>query len=150
MKNKILFGAIGISLLLLTSGFAVWRRYRANTRFELPHGYRWRIASPNKMIICNNRGETLIGPGWISLWGRYPYIYGTCEGERFVINTRRGDLERFISCRDFERRLKQLSLPLLNIDSFRANLYDFIYDQGNTTRADNFRRAILPPGGIPD
>jgi hypothetical protein len=123
------------------TAFVYWR-YLENTRIRLPHGYVWRLHAPNEMVIVDPQNNIIIGPGYLEIRADYPYIYGFGNSQ-FILNLANGDLEFFDSWEGFQIRLDALGFSVTQ-NRHMANLYDFLFPEGNKTRAEEFLRAVRP------
>ncbi len=57
-------------------------------------------------------GEIVAGPGAVSLWGIYPWVYGTVDDRGFAIHLEDGKVEHFAVQEKFERFLQEEQLDL--------------------------------------
>lgn len=62
-------------------------------------------------------GETVIGPGSLLLWGRYPWVYGTVDGRGFRIDLKEKQVKIFETPEAYARFLHEEALdPALCVD----------------------------------
>lgn len=95
---------IGIALLLLFRFFAATGPVFDFTVFK------WKYVGDNMSVVESVDGNRLIGPGFISLWCRHPYVFGSCietpvcsSAPFFVLDLKSGRLERFSDDEVFKR-----------------------------------------------
>lgn len=102
MKKVILAGVL---LLILGMG--------CGDKISLPHGYLWKTTSPNQSEILAPSGQVILS-GYLSLWGKYPFVYGNGDGRHneFVLNLQTSEIIFFNSSNDFHSFLKENNLPL--------------------------------------
>lgn len=69
-------------------------------------------------------GEAVIGPGELVLWGSYPWVYGTVDGNGFRIDLKKKRVEVFKTPEAYERFLREEALdPALCVtpEKLRSN-----------------------------
>lgn len=69
-------------------------------------------------------GEAVIGPGELVLWGSYPWVYGTVDGNGFRIDLKEKRVEVFKTPEAYERFLREEALePALCVtpEKLRSN-----------------------------
>lgn len=56
------------------------------------NGITWKMMQHNESVLKTSKGGVLVGPGVISLWGKYPYIVGRISANgvvgKFIIDMR--------------------------------------------------------------
>ena len=102
MKNWILAGVLAFILCM-----------GCGDKIRLPHGYTWKTTEPNQSEIVAPSGQVVLS-GYLSLWGKYPFVYGNGDGrhKEFVLNLQTSEIIFFDSSNDFNSFLKAKNLPL--------------------------------------
>jgi len=130
--------------------------------YDFGNGYTWSVVDGNVTVIKNDRGDIVLGPGWIELWGVYPWIYGYIKTNdnyhRFMINTISSQVhfpEQRANCLECVRKeglkeckYKKLSLPSsVQIgENGLASLFTTIYtiNGRNNELGNRLRKSLLP------
>ncbi len=73
--------------------------------FQLDEDYYFTAAG-----IRVSGGKTVVGPGEVRLWGRYPWVYGTVDGKGFSVNLKTNDVEHFETEERYRRFLTEEQL----------------------------------------
>lgn len=126
----------GILLFILCMG--------CHDKISLPHGYIWKTTEPNQSEIITPAGQVILS-GYLSLWGKYPFIYGNGDRRQkeFILNLQTEEIIFFNSSNDFNSFLKGKNLPLFytpQSDSHQTTVNNIIYLKDS--RSAEFMRSI--------
>ena len=77
MKHKLVkkVGCGCVLPLIALCCFVMFMIYDSKT-INLGNGVTWKIVKYNDSVLKTSDGRVLLGPGYIHLWGKYPYVVG--------------------------------------------------------------------------
>lgn len=132
--KRIILGMV----LLLVSGCG------NHEKISLPHGYIWQATTPNQSEIISPAGGVILS-GQLSLWGKYPFVYGNGDihGKEFILNLQTGEIIFFDSSQDFDSFLERRKLPLFytaRSDKHQTSVNNIIYLRDS--RSETFMKNV--------
>ena len=105
------------------------------------NGVKWRIIKYNSSVLISPRGDVLVGPGCIHLWGKYPYLAGNVEAH--------GGIRKFvIDVRSYKTSFSSdyNTLPVIGIMSKdMVTFHDLKRQRANPKKLEALRNALTPP-----
>ena len=132
--KKMIWG--GVLLLFLGMG--------CGDKISLPHGFIWKTTKPNQSEVIAPSGQIILS-GYLSLWGKYPFVYGNGDrrGNEFVLNLQTAEIIFFKSSDEFNSFLERKNLPLFYVkgsDRHQTTINNIIYSKDS--RSEEFMRNI--------
>ncbi len=75
-KRKLVYGLIFISTLSLLLVAFICHKVDKKNNFRLTDRYVWEKVRYNDTVIIDSTENIIIGAGCITLWAKYPWLYG--------------------------------------------------------------------------